>query len=406
MKLLGQILAFVFIASTSVSCMFQESFARITVELFGILNDGREVQLFVLRNKAGMTAEIMDLGGTIVSLSVADSDGNYADVTTGFDLPQPYADGAGYQGAIVGRYANRIANARFSIDGTEYSLARNNGDNAIHGGLVGFDKKIWDTEILSNESEARLALRTFSPDGEEGYPGRVDTTVTYTLNDQNQLIIDYFATTDRATVINLTNHAYFNLEGHDTGSVLDHEITINADLYTPVDNESIPTGQIADVAGSPLDFRTAKRIGRDIESAHQQIQFGSGFDHNFVINHEHPGQVSLAASVYAPKSGRTMHVYTDQPGVQFYTGNFLNGSLVGKDGAIYDRRDAFCLETQHYPDSPNKPNFPSTELRPGEQYKTRTIFEFGTIGANNQQPETNQLSEDFDLRKDKFSLDF
>jgi aldose 1-epimerase len=355
----------------------QEELERISVRPFGTLEDGRSVQLFTLVNEEGMTVEIMDLGGIIVSLTAADFDGNFVDVTTGFDSPQPYADGAGFMGAIVGRYANRIADGRFSIDGEDYSLAQNNGDNAIHGGLVGFDKKIWDTEYFTNTNEAQLVLKTFSEDGEEGFPGRMEVTVAYRLTDQNQLIVDYYAATDKATVINLTNHAYFNLDGHDAGSISDHEIAIYADRYTPVDNESIPTGEIVEVANTPLDFRRAKPIGRDIDSAHQQIQFGSGFDHNFVINHDEPGLVSLAASVYSPKTGRIMNVYTDQPGVQFYTGNFLNGQLVGKDGAVYVRRGAFCLETQHYPDSPNKPGFPSTILRPGEQYETRTIFEFG-----------------------------
>ncbi|NKB33098.1 MAG: galactose-1-epimerase [Pseudomonadales bacterium] len=363
--------------------MAQENIERISVQAFGTLEDGRDVQLFVLKNEEGMTVEIIDLGGIIVGLNVPDFDGDIADVTTGFDAPQPYADGAGFMGAIVGRYANRIADGRFSIDGIEYSLAKNNGENAIHGGLVGFDKKIWDAETVSNANEAQLVLTTFSPDGEEGYPGRVDTRVVYTLNDQNQLIVDYYASTDKPTVINLTNHAYFNLDGHDAGPILDHEIMINADRFTPVDNESIPTGEIAEVSGTPLDFRTAKTISQDIESTHQQIQFGSGFDHNFIINHDEPGRVSLAATVFSPRSGRSMNVYTDQPGMQFYTGNFLNGSLVGKEGVAYERRFAFCLETQHYPDSPNKPEFPSTVLRPGEQYETRTIFEFGASPVTN-----------------------
>jgi aldose 1-epimerase len=280
-------------------------------------------------------------------------------------------------GALVGRYANRIANGRFSLDGQEYSLAVNNGDNAIHGGIMGFDKKIWETSYGSNQSESTLSLTLISPDGEEGYPGTVSVGVTYTLNDQNQLVIDYSATTDAATVINLTQHAYFNLNGQGAGSILDHEIMINADQYTPVDSESIPTGEIASVTGTPLDFRSPKLIGRDIDDDHEQMQFGSGFDHNFIINNSGTDEIAMAASVFSPTTGRTLTVYTDQPGMQFYTGNFLNGSLVGKDGAVYQRRNAFCLETQHYPDSPNKPNFPSTVLRPGEEYKTSTVFEFG-----------------------------
>lgn len=355
-----------------------ESFNRLSSHPFGNLTDGREVTAFVLENANGMIVEILDLGGVIVRLIVPDSSGNFADVTTGFSQPQPYFEGAGYMGAIVGRYANRIANGEFSIDGIRYNLAKNNGDNSIHGGLVGFDKKFWDAEYLTQSDEARLTLNTFSSDGDEGYPGRVEVVVTYTLNDQNQLIIDYSATTDKATVINLTNHAYFNLDGHDASSILEHEVMINANRFTPIDSESIPIGTFSNVAGTPLDFRQRKPIGQDISSEHQQIVFGSGFDHNFVINHNEIGDLSLAAEVYAPKSGRVMNVYTDQPGVQFYTGNFLNGQLVGKDGAVYDRRQAFCLETQHFPDSPNKANFPNTILRAGERFTSTTIFEFLT----------------------------
>ena len=369
------------LVTASVINMAQENFDRITVESFGTLDDGKAVQLFRLKNRSGMTVEIIDLGGIIVSLEVADVEGVFADVTTGFDIPQSYVEGAGYMGAIIGRYANRISDGKFSIDGVQYSLAQNNGDNSIHGGLDGFDKKIWNAEYVTNLNEVRLILTTFSSDGEEGYPGRVDATVVYTLNDKNQLVIDYSAFTDKPTVINLTNHAYFNLDGHGAGSILNHEITIHADHYTPVDSESIPTGAIEDVSETPLDFRIAKTIGEDIESGHQQIQFGSGFDHNFVINQANPEALTLAAEVYSPASGRVMNVYTDQPGVQFYTGNFLNGSLIGKGGAVYDSRQAFCLETQHFPDSPNRPNFPSTVLRPGERLEKRTIFEFLTRRA-------------------------
>jgi len=356
----------------------EENLARLSSYSFGTLSDGREVNAFVLKNARGMSVQILDLGGVIASIKVPDSSGNFADVTTGFDYPQPYLDGAGYMGAIVGRYANRISGGKFSIDGIDYSLAKNNGDNAIHGGLVGFDKKIWDVELLVGLHDAKLKLSTFSPDGEEGYPGRVEVSVIYTLNDQNQLTIDYSATSDKATIINLTNHAYFNLDGHQAGSILEQEVMLNANHFTPIDESSIPTGVILDVAGTPLDFRQRKAIGLDIESEDRQMTFGSGYDHNFVINHSEPGSVSLAAEVYSPNSGRVMKVYTDQPGVQFYTGNFLNGKLVGKEGAVYGRRSAFCLETQHFPDSPNKPMFPSTILQPGDQFASRTIFEFLT----------------------------
>ena len=356
----------------------EENLARLSSYSFGTLSDGREVNAFVLKNARGMSVQILDLGGVIASIKVPDSSGNFADVTTGFDYPQPYLDGAGYMGAIVGRYANRISGGKFSIDGIDYSLAKNNGDNAIHGGLVGFDKKIWDVEFLVGLHDSKLKLSTFSPDGEEGYPGRVEVSVSYTLNDQNQLTIDYSATSDKATIINLTNHAYFNLDGHQAGSILEQEVMLNANHFTPIDESSIPTGVILDVAGTPLDFRQRKAIGLDIESEDRQMTFGSGYDHNFVINHSEPGSVSLAAEVYSPNSGRVMKVYTDQPGVQFYTGNFLNGTLVGKEGAVYGRRSAFCLETQHFPDSPNKPMFPSTILQPGDQFASRTIFEFLT----------------------------
>ena len=360
-----------------VSCENLSEVERIRVKSFGILDDGRNVQLFTLKNDRGTSVEIMDLGGVIVSLRTADATGNITDITTGFDHPQQYLSGSGYMGAIVGRYANRIANGRFSLDGKQYSLAKNNGDNAIHGGLIGFDKKFWHTVTKSKGTEASLSLTLVSKDGEEGYPGNLTAKVTYTLNDKDQLIIDYSAITDEVTVINLTQHAYFNLNGHGAGSVLDQEIMINADQYTPIDNESIPTGELASVEGTPLDFRTAKPIGADINSNHEQIRLGSGFDHNFIISHAVEGELTLAASVLSPSTGRTLNVYTDQPGMQFYTGNFLNGTLIGKEGAVYAQRNAFCLETQHYPDSPNKPNFPSTILRPGEQYATRTVFEFG-----------------------------
>ena len=377
MRKLRRLLSILGMIPFLMACSEPSSVQRIGESSFGELEDGRQVRLFTLRNTLDTTVEIMDLGGIIVSLETADANGNPADITTGFDNPQQYFAGSGYMGAVVGRYANRIANGRFSLDGQQYALAANNGNNAIHGGLVGFDKRIWQASYNANRNEANLRLSLISEDGEEGFPGTLTAAVTYTLNDENQLIIDYAATTDKATIVNLTNHAYFNLDGQGAGSILDHEILINADRYTPINDESIPTGEIAAVAGTPLDFRTPKTIGQDIEADHQQISFGSGFDHNFIINNSTPGELVLAASVRSPETGRTLTVYTDQPGMQFYTGNFLNGALVGKAGAVYARRSAFCLETQHYPDSPNKPNFPTTVLRPGEQYSTRTIFEFG-----------------------------
>ena len=363
------------------ACLPQPELERLSSRPFGTLSDGREVKIYRLSNSKGTSAEIMDLGAALVSLYTVDRFGEFADITTGFDHPQPYVDGNGYMGVVVGRYANRIANGRFTLDGVEYVLATNNGANAIHGGLVGFDKRLWRVDTETGDTSASLRMSLVSEDGEEGYPGTLQVEVRYTLNDADELIIDYGASTDRATVINLTNHAYFNLEGQGAGSILDHQIMINADRYTPIDTESIPTGEIAPVAGTPLDFRAPKPIGRDIEEDHPQLRFGSGFDHNFIINGTATGELALAAVVYAPGSGRVLEVHTDQPGVQFYTGNFLNGSLTGKDGAVYQRRHGFCLETQHYPDSPNQPGFPSVVLRPGERYSTRTVFSFGSRDA-------------------------
>ena len=359
------------------SCAASSNSERILERRFGNLDDGREVRIFLLRNAQGTEVEIMDLGAIIVSLNTADAHGNISDITLGYDEPQQYLEANAYMGAVVGRYGNRIAEGRFSIDGQDYTLVSNNGPNALHGGIVGFDKKMWKTSTHSDNSSATISLDLISEDGEEGYPGKLATNVTYTLTDGNRLIIDYLATTDKATVINLTQHAYFNLDGHDAGSVLEHEVLINADQFTPADVQSIPTGEITSVTGTPFDFRIAKKIGQDIESNHEQIVFGSGFDHNFVLNKTVGSEFGFAASAYSARTGRTLTVSTDQPGMQFYTGNFMNGRVIGKGGADYQRRNAFCFETQHYPDSPNKANFPTTVLRPGELYATQTIFKFG-----------------------------
>ncbi|MCV6606047.1 MAG: galactose mutarotase, partial [Porticoccaceae bacterium] len=339
--------------------------------------DGREVMLTTLSNNAGTRVAIMDLGATIVELQTADRDGNLADITLGFDNPGQYLTDSPYFGAIVGRYANRIKEGKFSLDGKEYSLAINNGPNALHGGLVGFDKRLWQSETASSESEASVTFSLVSEDGDEGYPGTLNVQVIYTLDDNNQLRVDYLATTDKTTVVNLSQHAYFNLDGHDSGAITDHELLLNASHYTPVDSTLIPTGDIATVTNTPMDFREAKAIGRDIGVEHEQLEFGKGYDHNWVLDKTTDETLQLAASVYAPESGRTLVITTDQPGVQFYAGNFLDGSITGKGGAVYRHRNGFCLETQHYPDSPNQPNFPSTVLKPGEQYKTSTVFEFG-----------------------------
>lgn len=377
---MNRVLGLILVAGVSFSlltCVSDKGIDRISVKPFGTLEDGREVQIFALINAQGSSVEILDLGGIIVTLNTVDRNGDFDDITLGFDNVQQYLSANPFFGTLVGRYANRIARGKFTLDGEEYSLAINSGENAIHGGLVGFDKRIWQSTSSSSAHQSRLSLTLISADGDQGYPGTLTVNVTYTLDDDNRLTIDYRATTDKATVINLTNHAYFNLNGHAAGSILDHEMMINADHYTPANNVSIPTGEVASVEGTPLDFRTPKAIGRDIGSDHEQIRFGSGYDHNFVLNKSEPGALELAATVYSPTTGRSLRVFTDQPGMQLYTGNFLNGSAIGKGGAQYNHRNGFCLETQHYPDSPNKPNFPSTVLRPGEQFASRTIFEFG-----------------------------
>lgn len=359
------------------SCMNNEEIERISVKQFEMLADGRVVQVYTLKNRVGSSIDILDLGGILASINVADRGGNFSDISLGFDNPQQYLTDSPYMGALVGRYANRIANGKFTLDGREYELATNNLENALHGGITGFDKQIWKSVMATVDNVAQLKLSLISEDGEEGYPGELSATVTYRFDDQNRLTVTYAASTDKATVINLTNHAYFNLDGHNAGPILDHEMMINAAHYTPVDETLIPTGEIAPVSGTPMDFQVSKPIGQDINLAHQQLEFGIGYDHNWVLNKSDEKSVALAATGYSPQSGRILNVYTDQPGIQFYTGNFLDGGFEAKDGAIYQRRNAFCLETQHFPDSPNQPDFPSTELRPGEHYKTTTIFEFG-----------------------------
>ncbi len=353
--------------------MAQDKTSRISTTSFGTLNDGREINQLTLTNVHGAGVGIIDLGGIIVSLNVPDQGGELGDITLGYDNPQQYLDESPYFGAIVGRYANRIAEGKFSIDGTEYTLAQNNGPNALHGGLEGFDKKIWTAETSENNHSASVKFKMISADGDQGYPGTLTTEVVYTFDDENQLTVEYRATTDKTTVINLSQHAYFNLNGHGSGNIGDHEMMINASHYTPVDETLIPTGEIAPVVDTPMDFRVAKPIGGDIEADFEQLGFGMGFDHNWVLDGE---GMALAASVYAPKTGRVMEVYTDQPGIQFYAGNFLDGSSTGKDGVAYVRRGGFCLETQHFPDSPNQGNFPSTILRPGDVFESKTIFKF------------------------------
>ena len=341
-------------------------------EPFGKTPDGKQVDLYTLTNTSGITAKITNFGGILVSLEAPDRDGNLADITLGFDKLDGYLGEHPYFGAIVGRYANRIGKAAFKLDGVEYKLAANNGENHLHGGIKGFDKVVWRLEdIHATGNEAVVKLSYISEDGEEGYPGNLACSVIYTLTEDDKLQISYEAETDKKTVVNLTNHSYFNLAGQGNGDILSHELMLNADKYTVVDEGLIPTGENRNVKGTPMDFTTSMSIGSRIG------QVEGGYDHNYVLN-SGGGTLALAAKAYEPKSGRVLEIHTDQPGIQFYTGNFLDGSVTGKDGKAYQKNYGFCLETQHFPDSPNKPDFPSVVLQPGQKYATQTVLRFYT----------------------------
>jgi aldose 1-epimerase len=352
---------------------------------FGRLPDGTSIEAFTLTNSRGVEVRTMTYGASIISVRTPDRSGRVDDVVLGFDSIGDYLTKARYFGTVVGRFGNRIANARFTLDGRAFQLAANNGVNHLHGGVKGFDKVVWKGESIDRDGNAGVAFSYTSADGEEGYPGTLNARVTYTLTARNELIVEYEATTDKPTPINLTNHAYFNLAGRGRGDILQHLLTIDADRYTPTDKTQIPTGELATVAGTPFDFRKATAIGARIDADHEQIRNGNGYDHNFVLNgwsdarqrRSRSGatdrsETHRAAHVVEPASGRTLDVTTTEPGVQFYSGNNLDAARNG-----FGRRTAFCLETQHFPDSPNKPNFPSTILRPGDTFRSKTVFTFG-----------------------------
>jgi aldose 1-epimerase len=352
---------------------------------FGAMPDGVKIEEYTLTNSSGMAIRTIPYGAIITSIVVPDRDGQSADVVLGHSTLEKYLTASRYFGAVVGRFGNRIAKGRFTLDGREFSLAVNNGPNHLHGGVKGFDKVIWQAATFSGPSSSGVTYRYISPDGDEGYPGRVDATVSYTITDRFELVVEYTATSDKPTPINLTQHTYFNLAGEGTRDVLDHVVAINADRYTPVDDTKIPTGELAPVAGTPFDFRKPVRIGGRIDERHPQLVIGAGYDHNYVLNRTGDNGLLHAARVYEPTSGRILDVATSEPGLQFNTANGLDGTIVGKSGKPYRARDGFCLETQHFPDSPNQASFPSTILRPGQVYRSRTVYRFGIQRDSKQQ---------------------
>jgi aldose 1-epimerase len=333
--------------------------------------------MFTLKNAHGLEVRAISYGATIVSLRVPDREGRLDDVVLGHDDLDGYLKSSPYFGCVVGRYGNRIAGGRFALDGRSYQLATNDGPNHLHGGKQGFDKKVWDAEPFQRDDAAGVVFSLVSPDGDEGYPGNLKVRVTCTLNDRDELAFDYLATTDQPTPVNLTQHSYFNLAGHGSGDVLGHELTIFASRFTPVDATLIPTGVLAPVEGTPFDFRRPTPIGARIAEDHEQLRYGRGYDHNWVLDRQGDGPVH-AARLADPKSGRVMDVHTTEPGIQFYAGNFLDGTITGKAGQVYRHRGGLCLETQHFPDSPNKPSFPPVVLKPGQTYATTTVYRFTT----------------------------
>ena len=353
--------------------------AAITSSIFGSMPDGRDAMLFRLTSPSGMMMEVTNYGGIITRWTAPNRDGTYDDVVLGYDNLDGYLKENPYFGAIIGRYGNRIGAGRFELDGETYTLATNNDANHLHGGIVGFDKVLWGAEPFTEGETVGIVFTYTSPNGEEGYPGNLSVMVTYRMSPDNKVEFTYEAMTDKATPVNLTQHSYFNLAGTSSDSILDHELMIMADHFTPIDSGLIPTGVLQPVVGTPFDFTTATAISSHIDADDEQIAFGLGYDHNWVLR-DGSEEMKLAARMYEPTSGRIMEVHTHEPGIQFYAGNFLDGTITGKSGAVYEYRSGFCLETQHFPDSPNKPEFPTTILRPGETYSTMTTFSFLTDG--------------------------
>lgn len=347
---------------------------------YGKTSGGRDVSIYTLRNDNGFTVKFLDYGGVITEIDAPDRDGHFGDVVLGCKTLGDYETKSSYFGAIVGRYANRIAKGQFTLDGQTYHLPINNGPNSLHGGTSGFNKQIWGVKIQKEAGNVGAVLTYTSPDGQDGYPGTVQTTVTYTLDNDNSLRIDYQATTDKDTVVNFTNHSYFNLAGNGSGSVANQLLEINADRYTPTDATQIPTGAIDPVGGTPMDFRKLTPIGARLRDPFPQLVLAHGYDHNWVLNKPQVGALAPAARAYDPGTGRILEVDTTEPGLQVYTGNFLTGSIVGSANTAYRQTAAFTMETQHFPDSPNQPNFPSTELKPGQTLRSTTIFRFSTDG--------------------------
>ncbi len=352
-----------------------KSLVTISKEAFGVTADSINVDSYTLKNSKGMEVSIITYGGIITSLKVPNKENKIEDVVLGYNTLAHYEKSSPFFGALIGRYGNRIAKGKFTLDGNEYQLATNNDPNHLHGGDKGFDKVVWNASEEKTDSTASLVLTYLSKDMEEGYPGNLKTKVTYTLDNNNVLDVLYEAATDKKTIVNLTQHSYFNLSGDFSKTILDHEITINADKFIPVDETLIPTGELKDVANTPFDFRNAKVVGKDIEVENEQLKRGLGYDHCWVLNNQNEG-MRLASTAYNPESGRLLEIFTNEPGIQFYTGNFLDGILPSKEGGTYAFRTGFCLETQHYPDSPNQKDFPSVVLNPGEKYETKTSFKF------------------------------